>query len=172
MVVAMRSGLLRVPGPLAALLLAAALAAAGTGEKEVRISLDVKDAAITDVVRLLAEVADFQVVFQPGVSCSLTLKLNEVRWQSALDLSLRACRLARDEENGIIRIATAAQFLEEIAAQRQLDEARRAVAPQRLATFRLSYARVQQIAPLLKSQLSPRAVITFDERTNTLIIVD
>ena len=172
-----------LPRPLAirALVLAVAVAAgpsvaspAGNGPagKEARISLDVKDAAITDVVRLLAEVAAFQVVFHPGTTCSLTLKLTEVRWQNALDVSLRACKLAYDEENGILRVASTAQLMEELSARRQLEELRGATAPQRLSSYRLSYARAQQIAPVLKQWLSPRAVITWDERTNTLIVID
>ena len=56
-----------------------ALLAASQPEAEARISLDVKDAPAVDVVRVLSEVADFQAVFDPGVSCTLTLKLTGVR---------------------------------------------------------------------------------------------
>src|SRR5215475_4407160 len=73
---------------------------------EARISMDVKDAPLVDVVRLLAEVGGFQVVFDPGIDCKLTLKLNEVTWPAALDVSLRSCGLGRDEEGGILRIAS------------------------------------------------------------------
>jgi len=147
------------------------LLAAPAADGEARISLDAKDAPVVDVVRLLADVAGFQLVVDPGVSCRLTLKLNEVRWRSVLDLSLRSCGLAREEDGDVIRVATAARLREESSARRQLAEARRARPEGRVATFRLSYARAEQMAPLLERQLAPEGKVTYDPRTNTLIVV-
>jgi type IV pilus assembly protein PilQ len=141
-------------------------------EGEARISLDVKDASVLDIVRLLTEVGGFQAVFDPGVSCKLTVKLTEVRWQAALDVSLRSCHLGREEENGIVRIAPVDRLGEESAARRRLVEEQRLSAPHTVARFRLSYARAQEIAPLLKRFLSIRGDVVYDARTNTLIIVD
>jgi len=157
---------------LASLSLAALLVASPPTEGEARISLDVKDASIVDVLRLLADVAGFQVVVDPGVSCTFSMKLTEVRWQAALDASLRSCGLGREEEDGVLRVAPSARLLEESAARRRLEEERRASRTRTLAMFRLSYARAEQVAPLLKRWLSPRAEVNYDARTNTLIIVD
>jgi len=148
------------------------LLAASNPEGEARISLDVKDAAAVDVVRMLAEVADFQAVFDPGVSCALTLKLTGVRWQKALDLTLASCGLGHEGEGRVLRIAPAARLIEESVARRRLDEERSQSLPAMLTTYRLSYARAEQVAPLLKRLLSPRAVVTYDTRTNTLLVVD
>src|SRR5262249_57164489 len=93
-----------LPAVLAVLALSAPAAPRGDGEA--RISMDVKDAPLVDVVRLLAEVGGFQVVFDPGIDCKLTLKLNEVTWPAALDVSLRSCGLGRDEESGSLRVAS------------------------------------------------------------------
>jgi type IV pilus assembly protein PilQ len=141
-------------------------------EAETQISIDVKDASVVDVVRLLSEVGGFQVVFDPGLSCSLTLKLTAVSWPAALDTALRSCRLGRDDENGIVRIASVARLTEEAAEQRKLAEAKRLAAPLRATRYRLSYARARELAPLLKKFLSPRGEVVVDERTNTLIILD
>ena len=149
-----------------------ALALSPPAEGEARISLDVKDASVLDIVRLLTEVGGFQAVFDPGISCKLTAKLTEVRWQAALDWSLRSCRLGREEENGILRIAPVERLGEESAARRRLEEEQRLSAPHTVARFRLSYARAQEIAPLLKRFLSVRGDVVYDSRTNTLIIVD
>jgi type IV pilus assembly protein PilQ len=154
------------------LVLAALLAVPAARDGEARISLDLKDAPVVDLVRLLADVAGFQAVLDPGLSCTLTLKLTEVRWQTALDLILRPCGLAREEEGGVLRIAPAARLVEEATARRQLDEAREARAPRTLSRFRLSYARAEQMAPLLKRWLSPRGEVVWDTRTNTLIVVE
>jgi type IV pilus assembly protein PilQ len=148
------------------------LLASANPEAEALISLDVKDAAAVDVVRMLTEVADFQAVFDPGVACTLTLKLTGVRWQKALDLTLAACGLGHEGEGRVLRIAPAARFLEESAARRRLDEERRLSGPALLTTFHLSYARAEEMAPLLKRWLSPRAVVSYDTRTNTLLVVD
>jgi type IV pilus assembly protein PilQ len=157
-------------GFMGAVLLVLALAAAGA--EEAKVSIDVRDAAVVDVIRVLAEVGSFQTVVDPGVHCSLTLKLNGVRWVTALDLSLRACGLAREEEGGIVRIATPARLIEESADRRKLDEDRAAARPKDLRLVRLSYARAESLAPLLKRLLSPHGDVTYDARTNTLLIVD
>jgi type IV pilus assembly protein PilQ len=153
-----------------ALLLALLLATAGDGEA--RISLDLKDAPVEDVMRVLSEVGGFQLVMDHVPPCTLTLKLTDVRWIQALDLSLRACSLDRQEEGDVIRVATLARFLEESAARRRLDEEREKAPAGRLSLFRLSYARASQMAPLLKRLLAPRGDVYYDERTNTVIIID
>lgn len=145
-----------------------ALAAASSGEA--RVSLDAKDAPVQDVVALLAELGGFQAVFDPDTECKLTLKLNGARWQAALQTTLRACGLAQEESAGVLRVAKAARLAEESAARRRLDEARGAGGPDRVSSFRLSYARAETLAPLLKSRLPPRSEVTWDARTNTLIV--
>ena len=150
-------------------------AAAGvdtTTPGEARISLDVKDVDVVDIVRVLSDVAGFQVVFDPGITCRLTLKLREVRWSAALDASLRACGLARDEDGGVVRIAPASRLVAEAEDDRRLREARSTSREQHVTTFRLSYARAQEMAPLVKRLLSPRGDVVYDTRTNTLIVID
>ena len=153
-------------------LAAAAPAPVGGQDGEARISIDVKDADIVDVVRLFAEVGGFQVVVDPGVSCKLTLKLNVVRWASALDVALRSCGLGQDEENEIVRVAPVAKLAAETAAQRKLDEERGLSGPLQMRTYRLSYARAAEMAPIIKKFLSPRGEVIYDSRTNTLIVMD
>lgn len=148
------------------------LATAPAPRDETRLSLDVRDAAIVDIVSLLAELADLQVVFDPGISCPLTLKLHDVPWRAALAASLRACRLSVEEENGIVRIATAERLIGEARARRELEEAREAARPRSVTSFRLSYARAAEMAPLVQKLLGPNASVVLDPRTNTLIVID
>lgn len=154
---------------LASRLVLALLAATTAGEA--RVSLDVKDGSVRDVVGLLVEVGGMQVVFDPDVDCKLTLKLHETRWQTALETTLRACGLAREQEAGILRVAKPSRLADEAAARRRLDEERSQGGEPRLETFRLSYARAEAIAPLVRSRLSPRSQVTWDSRTNTLIVI-
>jgi type IV pilus assembly protein PilQ len=161
-----------VLGVVALSLLGIAAVPADRSPDEALISLDMKDAAIADVVRLMAEIGAFQVVVDPGVSCSLTLKLKDVRWETALDVALRSCGLAREEENGIVRVAPAQRLLAEHQTRRQLEEARRLNQPTRTTLHRLSYAKAQELAPIIQKFLSPRGEVIVDVRTNTLLITD
>jgi len=159
---------------IAAGILAAPLSATPTPTPaaETLISIGVKDASILDIVRLLAEVGGFQAVFDPGVSCSLTMSLKEVRWPMALEHALRSCRLGLDGEAGIYRVAPVERLAAEAAARRALAEEKRLAGPLAATSYRLSYAKAVEIAPLLKKFLSPRGDVVVDPRTNTLIVTD
>jgi type II secretory pathway component HofQ len=71
-----------------------------------------------------------------------------------------------------VRVAPAARLLEESTERRRLDEERRLAGPLRTTRYRLSYARAQELAPLLKKFLSARGDVVVDARTNTLIVTD
>jgi type II secretory pathway component HofQ len=160
---------------LAAVLLAASVAAPARPAavpEETRISVDFKDADVLDIVRLMAELGNFQVVAHPGITCKLTLKLKEVPLVTAFDLTLKTCGLGYEEESGIFRIAPTATLTAESAERRKLAEAQRLDRPLKTRMYRLSYARAAEMAPLVKKFLSPRGEVIFDARTNTLIVTD
>ncbi len=159
--------------PLATLLIVVALAApAPQATPEALVSLDAKDAPVAGIVSVLAEVGRFQVVFDPAPPCPLTLKLAEVRWRIALETVLRACRLAVEEEGGVLRIAPVERLGAESEDRRRLADEHARSGAHTLSAFRLSYARAAEIAPIVKRLLSPRGDVVYDTRTNTLIIVD
>jgi type IV pilus assembly protein PilQ len=85
---------------------------------------------------------------------------------------LRACRYGYEGEGNVVRVATLARLSQEAADRRRLAEAQKEAAPRREVRLRLSYARASAMAPLVRKVLSPRGEVTFDERTNTLIIID
>jgi len=157
---------------LTALLAAAAFLASPPADGEARVSLDVRDAPVVDVAALLAEVAGAQVVYDSGISCRLTLKVTQMRWLSVLDLALRSCGLAYEEENRVLRIAPVARLREEAVERRRLAEEKRLAGPLGVTRIRLSYARAQEMAPIVKRFLSPRGEVVYDVRTNTLVIID
>ena len=155
-----------MPSLAALVLVASALTPAG----EARVSLDAKNAPVTDIVRVLAEAAGFQVVFDPGIDCKLTMKVNAAAWRSLLDTALRACALGVEEESDVLRVAPVARLRDEAAARRRLSEEQARKPAGRLALFRLSYARAEKMAPLLEKMLPPQARITYDTRTSTLLV--
>jgi type II secretory pathway component HofQ len=159
--------------PLVALALLAALPSAPPRKaEETKISIDLKDTSVVDVVRLMAEVGGLQVVVGSEVSCRLTLKLKDVPWRRVMDIALKTCGLGSEEDNGIVRVAAMSRLTQEAADRRKLAEEQALSGPLRIKQHRLSYARAEEMAPLLRRFLSPRGEVVVDARTNTVIIID
>jgi type IV pilus assembly protein PilQ len=138
------------------------------------ISLDFKDGDLQDIFRLFADISGLNIVVNPGVSGKVTLKLNEVPWDQALDLILKANGLGYTLEGNVIRIARLADLQNEEAARRKLQEERALAGELASLTSRISYARAGELADVLKraGALSARGSMNVDARTNTLIIND
>jgi type IV pilus assembly protein PilQ len=138
-----------------------------TGEP---ISLDLKDADIKDVFRTVSELTGLNIVVDPEVRGTVTVKLEDVPWDQALDLILKQNGLGYVLENNIMRIATTAKLQAEQSDRARLAEARQAAEPTRTVLKKLSYGKAADIVPTLKSIMSRRGDIVVDARTNTLII--
>jgi type IV pilus assembly protein PilQ len=160
---------------LLSMLLVAAQKEASEKERsdETLIDIDVKEADVLDVLRLLAEVGSLNLAADPDVSCSVTLKLKGVPWPQVLELVLRTCGLGQDYLGpNLVRVATVSQLRTEYEEKRKLQEEKALAGPLQTTYVRLAYARAQELAPLLERFLSARGSVVFDERTNTLIITD
>jgi type IV pilus assembly protein PilQ len=138
-----------------------------TGEP---ISLDLKDADIKDVFRTISQLTGLNIVIDPEVRGTVTVQLENVPWDQALDLILKQNSLGYVLENNIMRIATTGKLQAEETDRARLAEARQAAEPTRTVIKKLSYARAIEITPTLKSIMSRRGDIVVDTRTNTLII--
>ncbi len=151
----------------------AAYQAPASPNEDARIDIDVKDADVVDVLRLIAEIGELNLVADPDVSCEATLKLQAVPWPQVLDVVLRSCGLAEEWlGKNLLRVATSKQIREEYAERRKYDEEKRLSGPLSTRYRRLAYARAEAIAPILEKFLSARGSVVYDERTNTLIITD
>ncbi|MEO8191777.1 MAG: type IV pilus secretin PilQ [Acidobacteriota bacterium] len=138
-----------------------------TGEP---ISLDLKDADIKDVFRTISQLTQLNIVVDPEVRGTVTVQLEDVPWDQALDLILKQNGLGYVLENNIMRIATTAKLQAEQSDRARLAEARQAAEPTRTLIKKLSYARASEISNTIKSVMSKRGDIVIDARTNTLII--
>ncbi|MDQ2870445.1 MAG: type IV pilus secretin PilQ [Acidobacteriota bacterium] len=138
-----------------------------TGEP---ISLDLKDADIKDVFRTISQLTQLNIVVDPEVRGTVTVQLEDVPWDQALDLILKQNGLGYVLENNIMRIATSAKLQTEQSDRARLAEARQAAEPTRTLIKKLSYARAGEISNTIKSVMSKRGDIVIDARTNTLII--
>jgi type IV pilus secretin PilQ/predicted competence protein len=149
---------------------------APTGQKQYTgapISLDFKDGDLQDIFRLFADISGLNVVVNPGVSGKVTLKLNEVPWDQALDLILKTNGLGYTLEDNVIRIAKLSDLQREEQDKRKLAEEKALAGDLETMRKRLSYAKAADLEPSVKKvALSSRGQITLDTRTNTMIITD
>jgi type IV pilus assembly protein PilQ len=143
-----------------------------TGEP---ISLELKDADIKDVLRTFAKITGLNIVVDPDVSGTVTVQLENVPWDQALDIILRINRLDYVVENNVLRVARLSELQREKDSLAKYKTAEEATKPMRTVTKALSYAKAKDVAKLLESQsfiLSSRGSVVVDERTNQLIIRD
>ncbi|PYQ08459.1 MAG: hypothetical protein DMF83_06580 [Acidobacteria bacterium] len=137
------------------------------------ISLDFKDGDLQDIFRLFADISGLNIVVNPGVSGKVTLKLNEVPWDQALDLILKANGLGYTLEGNVIRIARLADLQKEEQDRRKLEEEKALAGNLEVWNKTLSYAKATELQDTVKKvALSARGTITLDPRTNTMIITD
>ncbi|HEX2062651.1 MAG TPA: type IV pilus secretin PilQ, partial [Thermoanaerobaculia bacterium] len=134
------------------------------------ISLNLKDADIKDVLRTFAELTGLNIAVDPGVTGAVTVDFVDVPWDQALDLILRQNGLTFVLEGNVMRIGTIERIAAEAAATRRLEEEERLKVTLTTLSFKLSYARAQEVQALLRDIASPRARIIVDQRTNQLIV--
>jgi type IV pilus assembly protein PilQ len=147
----------------------AATASKYTGEP---ISVNLKDVDLRDFFRLIHEISGLNVVLDPAVKGSLTIVLDEVPWDQALDIVLQNNSLDKQLSGNVLRIATRTTLKSEAETQRDLEKAQaEAVAPITVTRV-LSYAKASALVPVLKKFLSARGDILADDRSNQLIIRD
>ncbi|MGB8959098.1 MAG: type IV pilus secretin PilQ, partial [Candidatus Aminicenantales bacterium] len=133
-------------------------------------SLKIKDADLRDVVLYLAEFAGLNVVFDPDVRGTVTVNLQDVPWDQALDLILKQNKMGKTIEGNILRIAPIAVLTREEEDQRRLTESKELSGPVMVKTYPLSYSKAKDVATLLRTKISTRGEIIVDDRTNTLLI--
>jgi type IV pilus secretin PilQ/predicted competence protein len=137
------------------------------------VSLDLDGADLRATLRTLVEHGGLNVVFDPSVQGTVDIFVRDIPWDQALETILRANKLGYVAEGTIIRIAPLNVLAEEEAERRKLSDARALAGELGVRTFALSYAKAQDLQPLLtRSVLSSRGQIQVDPRTNTLILMD
>lgn len=143
-----------------------------TGEK---LSLNFQDIEVRSVLQLIADFTSLNLVASDTVSGRITLRLQNVPWDQALDLVLKTKALDKRQVGNVLLVAPA----DEIAARERLEleayNQAQALAPLRSEFVQINYAKASDIAGILradKSIISSRGSISLDARTNTLIIVE
>jgi len=140
-----------------------------TGEP---ISVNLKDVDLKDFFRLIHEISGLNVVLDPMVHGNLTIVLDDVPWDQALDIVLKNNGLSRQLDGNVLRIATVETLKKEAEGRRaQIDAEALAVDKVSITRF-LSYAHSKDLILPIKKFLSQRGDVVADERTNSLIVND
>src|SRR6185369_13879827 len=145
-----------------------------TGE---RLTLNFQDIETRAVLQLLADTSGQNMVISDSVGGNVTLRLQNVPWDQALDIVMRTKGLDMRREGNVMFVAPAAEIA---AREKELLTARQQVqqlAPLRTEYLQINYAKAQDLAALMKSGdksslLSERGSVSIDERTNTLHLQD
>ncbi len=144
-----------------------------TGE---RLTLNFQDIETRAVLQLLADASGQNIVVSDSVSGNVTLRLQNVPWDQALDIVLRTKGLDKRRQDNVIIVAPQAELAArekaELAAHKEVQE----LAPLRSEYLQVNYAKAADMAALIKTQtnslLSARGSVAVDERTNTLLLQD
>ena len=150
-----------------------------TGE---RLTLNFQDIDVRSVLQLLADTSGQNIVVSDSVTGNLTLRLQNVPWDQALDIVLRTKGLDKRRQDNVIIIGPTAELAArekaELAAHKEVQE----LSPTHTEFMQVNYAKVADLAKLIKptaggagshnSMLSDRGSLSIDERTNTLLVQD
>ncbi|MHB1370275.1 MAG: type IV pilus secretin PilQ [Pseudomonadaceae bacterium] len=143
-----------------------------SGEK---LSLNFQDIDVRSVLQLIADFTDLNLVASDTVQGNITLRLQNVPWDQALDLVLKTKGLDKRQVGNVLLVAPAdeiaARERQELESQRQIAE----LAPLRREVVQVNYAKAADIAKLFQSvtntegQVDERGSIAVDDRTNNII---
>jgi len=140
------------------------------------ISLNFQDISVRTVLQIIADYNGFNLVTSDTVDGNITLRLDGVPWDQALDIILKVKGLDKRMEGNILMVAPsdelAAREARELQAKQQVAE----LAPLYSEYVQVNYAKAVEFAALIKNDensiLSVRGSVSVDERTNTLLIRD
>ncbi|WP_338593641.1 type IV pilus secretin PilQ family protein [Shewanella khirikhana] len=140
------------------------------------LSLNFQNISVRTVLQLIADYNNFNLVTSDSVQGDITLVLDDVPWDQALDLILKTKGLDKRIEGNILMVAPA----EELAVRESMDlrnqQEVQELAPLYSEYMQINYAKGRDIAALLKSKdsslLTERGSVAVDERTNTLLVKD
>lgn len=141
-----------------------------------RLTLNFQDIETRAVLQIIADFTSMNVVVSDTVKGNVTLRLQNVPWDQALDIILKSKGLAMRSNGNVVMIAPSAELAErekqELESQRKVEE----LTMLRAEFVQINYAKAAEIVALLKNKdntlLSSRGSVTVDERTNTLLIME
>ena len=140
-----------------------------TGRK---ISLDFKDADISNILRLMAEVSNLNIIAGEDVKGKVSLRLIDVPWDQAFDIILKTNGLGKVQEGNVVRIMPLAKIKQESEDALASKKAKEKLEDLEIKLLPVNYATASALESQVKGLLSDRGTVTVEARTNTLVIKD
>lgn len=154
----------------------------GVGYNGQKLSLNFQNIEVRSLLQVIADFTNFNIVTSDSVSGSVTLRLQDVPWDQALDIILQAKGLGLRKSGNVLWVAPK----DEIAAKEKLDlesvAAVQSLEPLRTQSFQINYAKASEIAAQLTAggsgaaasarMMSARGSVIAEPRTNQLFVTD
>ncbi len=146
-----------------------------------RVTFNFQDIEVRALLQLIADVSGLNVVVSDSVGGSVTLRLQNVPWDQALDIVLQAKALDKRQVGNVIWVAPADEIAAREQAQLAALEEKRQLEPLRSTFVQVNYAKATDLETIIRSAstgeegtglLSERGSVTVDERTNVLLLND
>ena len=155
------------------------------------LSLNFQDIEVRAVLQIIAEFTRNNIVVSDGVTGNITLRLDNVPWDQALDIIMKTKGLDKRQSGDVIYVATLEELrTSELTILRTLEE-KKQLTPTRIDRIQVQFARATDLKKLIDeaknnvrsttanglstnvdSILSEKGSVSVDERTNTLIVND
>lgn len=155
----------------------------GPGYSGQKLSLNFQNIEVRSLLQVIADFTNFNVITSDSVNGAVTLRLQDVPWDQALDIILQAKGLGMRKTGNVLWIAPK----DEINAKEKLDMesaiALQGLEPLRTQSYQLNYTKAEEVAKGLTGQsqgqgggstriMSPRGSVIFETRTNQLFVTD
>jgi type IV pilus assembly protein PilQ len=147
------------------------------------VSFNFQDIPVRSLLQLIADASQLNIVVADSVQGNVTLRLNNVPWDQALDIVLRSKQLDQRRRGDVIWVAPAAEIAELEQKKLEAHSKKQELEPLDNIFIQVNYAKAEELANLISGDsgsqggggnklLSDRGSVAFDERTNTLLVTD
>ncbi|MET4695802.1 type IV pilus secretin PilQ [Endozoicomonas lisbonensis] len=149
----------------------------GLSYKGDKLSLNFQDIKVREVLQLIADFTDLNLVASDTVTGNVTLRLQNVPWDQALDIVLKAKGLDKRQEGNVLTVAPAEEIAARERQQLENDKQIRELAPVYTDLIQINYADAKEIADVLSGSddsglLTDRGSVQVVDRTNSLLVKD
>jgi type IV pilus assembly protein PilQ len=155
---------------------------AGPGFTGQKLSLNFQNIEVRSLLQVIADFTNFNIVTSDSVTGSVTLRLQDVPWDQALEIILQAKGLGVRKNGNVLWIAPKEEIASKEKLERESSVALENLEPVRTQAFQLNYAKAQEVAVALAGTtgslttgariLSPRGSVIAEIRTNQLFVTD
>ena len=148
-----------------------------------KVSFNFQDIPVRSVLQLIADASQLNLVVADTVQGNVTLRLNNIPWDHALDIILNSKQLDKRRKDNVIWIAPAKEIADREEEKLKSLKVKEEFAPLKTIFIQVNYAKAEELSELLDNEesnseeetgsiLSARGSVTFDERTNILLVSD